>query len=428
MSNERNLRAWNNPEAEAAVLGSMMISPDKAADGLRLLSETDFWDERNRAVLHDMRLLHARNAPIDLIGLMEYGHDVEFIAALTDRVATAQVFTHYANVVKALSGKRAIAMACDNIKHELENTVTDNLMDIRAMAMAKFDVAVPELTSRDTSIMAIVDRTMDEMDRDVNGEGTRTKWGMRDLDYHTGGLWPAELSLIAASPGAGKTAFALQTALHAARNGKYVEFMSLEMNESQICRRLLCQISGVDSDKIRNTSQMSSDEWASVGRAGSELAKYKLHVDATSTTIQDVFDTCRRKREKGKLDLVVVDYLQLMTSSKKAESRLQEVNTISRTLKVMSRDLQIPVIALSQMNREGQRSGKEPALYDLRESGALEQDADNVIFLWNPNPDGTQGASIVSLYLLVAKQRSGKTGRIWVDFNMPKMKFCGRER
>jgi len=418
----------NNQDAEAALLGLMMTNPDHAIDGLKVLVELDFYHERNKSILRDMKKLQIKNEPIDILTLMEFGHDPEYLSHLTDTTSMVQGFKHTANLVKAYSAKRQLSNACDTIKRQLSTLVSSDPQEIRALAMEQLDILVPDIAKKDPSMAAVVERTLTEMDRDLHNPSEKMKWGLRDLDYNTGGLWDSELTLLAAAPGTGKTAMALQTALHSARKGKHVTFISLEMSETQICKRFFCQLTGVNSDTIRNSVLLNQNDWALIAKAGTELSKLNLTIDSESVTIQDIYEKCRRKREKGQLDLLVIDYLQLITSSGKNESRLQEINTISRRLKLMSRDLNMPIIALSQLNREGQRTKKAPELYDLRESGSLEQDADNVIFLWNPDSEQKTSNPILNLELIIGKQRSGRTGKMSVDFHMNQMRFVGRER
>ena len=248
-----------------------------------------------------------------------------------------------------------------------------------------------------------------------------------DLDAGTGSLRGSEVTIIAAGPGTGKTAFAMNAAVNVAKTGGKVLLVSREMNRIQCAKRVIANMATVEAELLRDGRNMTEDAWLGMADAISKSRTLDIKINDRISTIQELSNRVRRLREKNEIDLLIVDYLQLLQSSKRHESRRHEVEYVSRQLKVISLDLDIPVIALAQLSREGRRNGR-PKLHDLRESGAIEQDADNVIFLYDPDEEDHRQANIVPLEIIVAKQRNGRTGMVKVAFHRNYQRFVGYER
>ena len=243
--------------------------------------------------------------------------------------------------------------------------------------------------------------------------------GLMDLDNKICGLHNQELTIIGARPGVGKTTFALQIATKIAEKGKNVTIISLEMSDIQIIQKILATKTKVNSYKMR-MGTIEDDDWEKIAKASTEISKLPINLITKATTIQAIETIARKLKNRNKLDLLIIDYIQLIKNKGKFNNREQEVADITRTLKLLSLDLKIPIIGICQLNRNATR--QEPSLADLRESGAIEQDADNVIFLYQ---EKEQEDSIVDITVKIAKQRAGEVGKVYMKFNKPNSEFKG---
>lgn len=424
MKISQGLETWANSEAERNLLSCILTDNKAIGNILKVIEPLDFYEANYRNLFKTIKTLWDKNKPVDLITVSAEGHDMAEVAEIMSSNITG--YKNHVNIVKTLSLKRKGVMAAREIMQGLESNRFDKPQEVTKYIQGKLDLSIPKLeqTPEDTKTIAL--EVMDYMENVATGKVKPILYGIRDIDYFTGGLWNAEFTIIAAAPGTGKTAFALDVAGNAANNGAKVDFFSLEMNRIQIGSRLFSQTRLVRSESMRNPKNVWENEALELAQASERVAKLPIIIDQTSRTIQEIKNKCERQKELGQLDLVIVDYLQLLTSSAKHDSRRHEVEHISRELKLMSRDLNIPVIALSQLNREGQKVNTKPKLYDLRESGSLEQDADNVIFLYNPKPD--EMTQLLDIEIIIAKQRSGRTGKTTLRFDKNYMKFYGLEK
>ena len=244
--------------------------------------------------------------------------------------------------------------------------------------------------------------------------------GYLDLDRIIEGLHEQELTIIAARPGVGKTSFALQMAEHIAKKNIYTYFVSLEMSEKQLGNRMIARKADIDSHVLR-MGWLTEENFAEIGKAAGEISEFKMCIDSKVSTIQEIESKAMQLKNEKNLGLIVIDYLQLLKSKNKFSNREQEVADISRRLKLLTKKLDIPIVALCQLNRETEKR-KTPILADLRESGSLEQDADNVIFLYIAD-DEKNKSKIINIDVIVAKQRNGPTGTVRIEFNKKQMKF-----
>lgn len=429
-------------EAERAVIGSMMMDGDAIQVAAELLAPEDFYNGQYGVIFKALVDLYHQGIGADLVTMqnklreMEVPPEltsIEFIGDIINSVPTSANIKHYAKIVQEKSVLRRLIKVTEKVtancymdKQPLEEILDDTEKQV-------FDVVQKRSASEFENIRDVVLRTLDSIERAARQKGhiTGLETGFRDLDYKTAGLQPSDLILIAARPAMGKTAFVLNLAEYIALHSRStIAMFSLEMSKEQLVKRMLSMNSKVDSQKIR-TGSLEDDEWGKLVESVRRLGNSNLVIDDTSgITAAELRSKCRKlKMEKG-LDLVIIDYLQLMSGSgkRKGDNRQQEISDISRSLKVMARELNVPVIALSQLSRAvEQRPDKKPMLSDLRESGAIEQDADMVMFLYrdeyyNPDTELKGQAEVI-----IAKQRSGPTGSVHLAWLAQFTKFGNLE-
>ena len=440
----------HNLEAERALLGSILLDNGALSVILEAVSKDDFFSEAHRIIFEKMLVLSERNRTIDLVtvseelskeGLLEKAGGAAYLAALTDGIpiGTTASVNEYSRIVKEKAIIRRLINASNNvISRCLE--ATDDPEALLDMAQTQiFEIAEQKVQSGFLDIKGIVKSSFGTIDVlfDRGQRVTGIETGFVDLDNMTSGLQPGELIIIAARPSLGKTALALNMAAHAAVEGRRkVGVFSLEMSKESLLIRLLCSEARIDSHKLR-TGFASQEDWAKMTKALGRLAEAPLLIEDTpALSIMQIRTKARRlKAEKG-LDLLIVDYLQLVTGAvpgTRYENRTQEVSYISRGLKSIAKELRVPVVALSQLSRAPeQRPGHKPQLSDLRESGSIEQDADVVIFIFREDvyrrADDEESAGQpdelgVEAKLLIEKQRNGPTGPVPVVFIKPYVRF-----
>ncbi|MCB2224631.1 MAG: replicative DNA helicase [Actinobacteria bacterium] len=420
----------HNLDAEESVLGAVMLSADAANEALERLHPEDFYKPAHQSIFEAIRGLYDANQPIDAITVadalrrsdqLERIGGIEYLTALLERVPTASNVDFYAAIVDETASRRRLMKAGGEVttlamRSELPIEEVVDTAEATVLAVAERQVGdglVPVGPMLQQSLERIEE--LHERGSDLTGLAT----GFTDLDRKLAGLQPANLVVIAARPSMGKSTLALNMAEHVASAGTTVAIFTLEMSKEEIVSRLLSGMARVDSTKLR-TGQIDGNEWQRVSRAASQLFTMPLYVDDSSDlTITAVRAKCRRLKRKEDLGLVVVDYLQLMQGNARTENRQQEIAEISRSLKNLARELHVPVIAVSQLNRALEsREDKRPRLGDLRESGAIEQDADIVMFIYRDewyNPDKVESKGLAEVK--VEKHRSGATGTITMTFN-----------
>ena len=419
-----------NLDAEESVLGSMMLSSEAIADVVEILEPDDFYRSANGRIYATMRGLYARGEPVDIItavealrreGILEEIGGPIYLRDLVDQVPTPASAAHYATIVsKSALRRRLISAAADII--EMAYGATDDAETVADDAEQRiYDVARRDERDEVAILRELVDKAMFDLESIQNRDSAFTglPTGFRDLDTLTSGLQPGNLIVIAARPGVGKSSFATNLARNIAVTGEPVSIFSLEMSRWEIGMRLLCAEARVPWDRIRN-KRVGPDDWTRVVQAAETLHDAPLSiVDSGSINIVDIRAKARRMRTGRKgLSLIIVDYLQLMShpsmGGRRPDSRQQEIAEISRSLKMLAKELDIPVIAISQLNRDPERrQDKRPQLSDLRESGAIEQDADVVMFI---HRDDTDPAKKNLADLIVAKHRNGPTDTIPLTF------------
>ncbi len=415
----------NDVRAEEAFLGCMLFDEEGLSAGLGLLRAEDFYRPNNRIIFDAMGKLNKASVPVDLItlkdildktGEMEAIGGIEYLINLANIVSTSANIKSYSDIIEEKSILRKLIQVSGEIQNSSYsgNIQIDEIIENAEKGI--FNIVENRKTTDFSPIDEILIKSIDRLEDIFKNkqETTGLPTGFLDFDKMTAGLQKADLILIAARPSMGKTAFVLNLAQHiAVKEGKSVAIFSLEMAEEQLVNRMLCSQASVDSNKLR-TGQLDNNDWEKISASIEPLSNSRVFIDDTpGITVTELRSKCRKlKMEKG-LDLIVIDYLQLMSGGSKNESRQQEVSDISRALKGVAREMEAPVIALSQLSRANEkRNDKRPILSDLRDSGAIEQDADLVAFLHREeyyDPE-TEDKGIADL--IIAKQRNGETGTV----------------
>lgn len=416
-------------EAEEAVLGSILINPEAYYEVASFLQADDFYIHRHRWVWEAFISLNEKRSPIDILTVTEelerMNHLGEvggaaYLSALVNNVPTSLHAEAYGHLVEETSVRRRMLSAANDIAKLAyqRETGIDYVMDEAEKSI--FGVSERRVTRDLQPIKQVLSEVVARIDllsrRDEETYGVPT--GFIDLDKLLGGLQPSDFLLIAGRPGSGKTAFMLSAAKNAAQtHKKHVAIFSLEMSNEQLIQRLIAQETGIDSQRLR-MGKLADDDWPLFSHAVEVLNDTHIFLDDTPalTPIQ-LRTKCRRLHMEFSLDLIVVDYLQLMSSGSRIENRVQEVSFISRNMKILARELNVPVLAAAQLSRAiEQRSDKEPQLSDLRESGSLEQDADIVMFIHRPELYEKDTLKKNIAQIKVAKHRNGPTGTIELVF------------
>lgn len=427
----------NSKEAELSVIGSMVIDKESITIAADMLVPDDFYQEQNKLLFQAMVDIHSDGRPVDLVTLQEQLKtmqappelsSLEYMRELVTAVPTSANVKQYASIVKEKAILRNIIKVNDKITNECYSgkESADSILEETEKQLFRL------LQSRGADdITPVKDVVMDairriEMAARQNGSVTGVPTGFTDLDYRTAGWQPSDMILIAARPSMGKTAFALNLADYAACKKKVTTaIFSLEMSKQQLMNRFLSMESGVSIQNMR-IGKLSEGEWENLVESAAVLGDAKIIIDDTpGISISDLRSKCRKIKLEHDLGLIIIDYIQLMTTNRRVESRQQEVSEISRSLKALARELNVPVIALSQLSRAvEQRPDHRPMLSDLRESGAIEQDADVVMFLYRDeyyNKD-TEKPGVAEV--IVAKQRNGPTGTVELAWVGEKQRFA----
>lgn len=418
-----------NVEAEQAVLGAMLLSHDAVIVAMEKLQSQDFYRDVHRIIFEAMEHLHRENKEIDVITLpdelkrMKKLDDVgglEYVLNLPNLVGSAANIEYYANIVAEKALARNLISTCTELTTEAYDgqKETEALLDDAERRILQ--LSNTKNRGDFASVGAVVEVTLDKITKLYENKAglTGLPTGFRDLDRMTSGLQPSDLILVAARPSMGKTAFTLNIAQNVGvRQHKTVAFFSLEMSQEQLVQRLLCQIAHIDSQKLRTGQLNSDEEWTRLTDACDKLYESPIYIDDTpGISVAEMRSKARRLKSEHGLDLIIVDYLQLM-QGRNAESRQQEISEISRSLKALARELKVPLIALSQLSRSVEsRQDKRPMLSDLRESGALEQDADIVSFLYREDYYDKETENQHITEVILAKHRNGPVGSVKLYF------------
>jgi replicative DNA helicase len=418
----------HSSDAEESVLGAVLLSSDAANVALETLHSEDFYKPSHQQIFEIIRQLFDSNEPIDAVtvseglrrdGSLDRMGGIDFLTNLIDSVPSTSNVEYYAGIVEEHSLRRRLMRVGGDI-----GVIAANMTEPIAEVVDKAEQSVFAVAERQVGDgLQVIDELLGpaiEKAEELQRSGatvTGISTGFRDLDTKLAGLHPTNLIIIAARPGMGKSALALNIAQNVALNDNTVAVFSLEMSREEIVTRLLCAKGRIDSQKLR-TGNLNEGDFTKLSNAAGALYKQNIFVDdSPGLTVTEIRAKCRRLRRKPGLDLVVVDYLQLMNGSGQ-ENRQQEIAMISRSLKSLARELSVPIIALSQLNRGVEsREEKRPRLGDLRESGAVEQDADVVMFIYRDEyyyPEKIESKGIAEV--VIAKHRQGGVGKVDMTF------------
>jgi replicative DNA helicase len=425
-----------NREAEEAVLGSVLINPEAYFDLAEFLDADDFYIHRHRWIWEAFKHLVEKRSPIDFLTVtneLEHQNQLAevggaaYLTTLMNNVPSALHAESYGHIIEETAVRRRMLDAANRIAKLAydEETGLEAVMDDAEKAV--FGVSEKRMTRDLAPINEVLSDFYDHISDlaarpdDIHGVPT----GFIDLDRLLTGLQPSDLIIVAGRPGMGKTGFALSLAKNAAQtHKKHVAIFSLEMGNDQLVQRLLAQQTGIDSQRLR-TGKLQDDEWALLTHAIETLGDTRIFLDDTpGITPLQLRTKCRRLHLEFGLDLIIIDYLQLMSGDTRNDNRVQEVSYISRHLKILAREINVPVLAAAQLSRAvEQRADKKPVLSDLRESGSLEQDADIVMFIYRPEVYEEDPAKQNIAEVIVSKHRNGPIGSVQLIFRKNLAKF-----
>ena len=430
-------------EAEQPVIGSMLMGREAIMAASEILTSDDFYQHQYGVIFDAMVELFNEGKPVDLVTLQNRLREkdvppeissMEFVRDLLNAVPTSANVRHYANIVS----EKAVLRRLIKLTEEIENDCYLNKEPVEVI-MEETEKKMFQLLGQRNSgdfmpIRQVVINTLENIERasKTKGNVTGIPTGFTDLDYKTSGLQNSDFILIAARPSMGKTAFVLNIAQYMAfKKDKAVAIFSLEMSREQLMNRLLSMESKVDSQHLR-TGNLKDDEWSKLIESAGMIGESRLMIDDTpGISIGEMRSKCRKYKLEHGLDIIIIDYLQLMSGSGKSssESRQQEISDISRSLKALARELNVPVVALSQLSRAvEQRTDHRPMLSDLRESGAIEQDADVVMFIYRDDYYNKDSENKGIAEIIIAKQRNGPIGTVNLVWLPDYTKFANAER
>ncbi|MCL2619111.1 MAG: replicative DNA helicase [Defluviitaleaceae bacterium] len=421
----------HDAEAEQAVLSSMLFDKEAIITAYAQISKDDFYYPANQVIYEVMTELLNMDSNIDIItvksqlaskGLLDSVGGMEYLTTLVSGYFTAAYIERYAAIVKEKSVLRRLIKASAEISATCYRGEKPLDQILASAQKSIIDISQNLSSGAFSQMSSILESTLAGIEKVylAGGRVSGVESGFTDLDFMTTGFKPSDLVLIAARPSMGKTAFALNIAQYVGvKTNTPVAIFSLEMSKEQLAARMLCSQANVDSNKLR-TGDLDDDEWGRILDALEPLRNAPIYIDdASSVSPMEVRSKCRRLRLEKGLGLILIDYLQLMSGSSRTESRQQEISDISRSLKAIAKDIDVPVIALSQLSRAcEQRKDHRPMLSDLRESGAIEQDADIVTFIYRDEKYDEFSEDKGIAEIIIAKQRNGPTGTVrlrWLD-------------
>jgi len=429
----------SNLEAERSILGAILLDDRAVHVALETLRRDDFYLDSHRRIFDRMSTLAADGAPIDLITLknelqradeLESAGGPAYLASLTDGMPRVVNVEHYAQIVKEKATLRRLIQVSNDIMTRSYQSEESAQEILSAVERAVFDIASRQFQTGFVPIEPLVSSVYKEIEQVANRKTlvTGVETGFAEFDRMTAGLHPADLVIVAARPGLGKTSLCLNIAQFVAlKKHQSVGIFSLEMSREQLVKRLLCAEAEIDSHKV-NTGYLNKDDWGKLGRAAGQLSQARIFIDdMAAMSMSEMRSKARRLKLEHGLDLLIVDYLQLMSGGgQRYENRTQEISQISRGLKALAKEIAIPVVAISQLNRaiESRRGDHRPQLSDLRESGSIEQDADVVAFIYREDAGDAGAESDGTAEIIIGKQRNGPTGTFKLAFMKQFTKFA----
>jgi replicative DNA helicase len=429
-----------NIEAEEAILGAILIDPDAIIRVATMIRPEDFYRERHGWIYDTALALHERREPIDLLTVcdelerreqLDQVGGTQYITALVNAVPTSIHAEHYARIVERTATRRRLIDAAGQIAGLAYQEADDVDEVVDRAEQVLFGVSERRISRELVPIRQVLSDYYDRVEYLTRhrGEMIGIPTGFSDIDRLLGGLQRSDMIILAARPSVGKTSLALSIAHNAAKKyDRRVAFFSLEMSNEQVVQRLISAETGINAQRLRR-GEIEQDEWGRFAKATSDLAESHLYIDDTpGVSALELRTKARRLHAEVGVDLIVVDYLQLMRGDYRSENRVQEISSISRALKALARELNLPLLALSQLSRGVEsRTDKRPILSDLRESGALEQDADVVMFIYRDEMynENTERPNLADI--MVAKHRNGPTGTVSLYFRKELAQFLEAE-
>lgn len=428
-------------EAEQALLGCLLLDTKIQVEVVAFLKEEDFYAESHRTIFSAMLEIIKLNQPVDLVtltdalekqGALDAVGGITYITELTNVIPSSANYQRYLDIVTRDSLLRKLIKGSADIIDECK-TSSDKATALSFAEKTVYDISSQADTSELVKIGSVIPEVLNKFDELTNDKSSLKgiKTGFKGLDYLTNGLHKSDLVIIAARPAVGKTSFAMNIVENVALQGHTCAVFSLEMGKEQITERILCSVAGVSMEHAKKGS-LNKTEWVKINKARELLSNAKIFVDDSAVIRpRELISKCRRIKSRFGLDLVMVDYIGLMTPDKvrNSDSRQNEISEISRSLKILAKELNVPVLALSQLNRAVETRKGRPQLSDLRESGAIEQDADIVMFIHRPDKsasekdieEGKVAANVAEI--LIEKHRSGPTGLVKLYFKGECTKF-----
>jgi replicative DNA helicase len=415
-------------ETERSILGVILLDNTTLHQALEILRREDFYLDAHRRVFDKMVYLYEKGRPIDPVtlreemvrsGELEQVGGTSFIAGLMDGVPQLQNIEDYARIVRDRSVMRKLILVSNQTIASCFDQEEDPQVILDRTERAIFEIAEERLTTGFVTVADVARRQLEEVERMAGRPQmiTGLPTGFAELDQMTSGLQPSDMVIVAGRPSSGKTSLALSIAQNAAHKGHTVGVVSLEMSKEQLVARMLCSEARINLHRFRG-GFLSRDEWGRLAEALGRLAESKIYIDDTpALTAIEIRAKARRLKHEHALDLLIIDYLQLMAGRGKIESRQQEVSQISRDLKAIAKDISVPVIAISQLSRAPEaRTDHRPQLSDLRESGSLEQDSDVVMFVYREEMYGATEENAGIAEIIIGKQRNGPVGTVRLAF------------
>ncbi len=431
----------HSTEAEQSVLGSLLLDRDVLAEVSTKLKSEDFYMEQHREIYEAILDLYEQSKPIDLItvseqltkrGSLKKVGDYEYLSNLATSVPTTANALHYAQIIEDKSLLRKLIQAATQIQKKSYEATEDALDVLSEAEKYIYDIVQNRNQTGLLPISDVLDTTFSQLEELYNhaGEFTGIPSGFSDLDRKTAGFQKSDLILVAARPAMGKTSFALNIAAFASIHKQLpVAIFSLEMSKEQLVSRIISSEALVDMEKLKK-GNLEDEDWKKMANALGPMSKAPIYIDDNAAiNVMEIMSKCRRLKMRRGLGLIVIDYLQLMQGRKRTENRQQEISEISRSLKIMAKELEVPVIALSQLSRAPDaRTIHRPILSDLRESGAIEQDADLVIFLYRDDYYHEDSEKKNITEIILAKHRNGAIGSVDLAWIPQFTKFGNLER
>jgi replicative DNA helicase len=408
----------NSIEAEQSLLGAAMVDKKVVIEIVQQLEIDDFYSPENQAIYQAVSELNEAGKEIDIItvsdklkymGKLEQIGGIEHLSDLATNIPTVSNVKHYISIVKGKSVRRKYVAAAVNVIDFAYNGEYDTVTDFKADVMKQMDIRIREKNA--DTIQDLTETVLRNIQERYNNKTMKMPYGVPWLDKYTGGAHETDLTIIAARPSVGKTSFAMQCGMKFAERNNYVAIFSLEMGSDQLVERLMANKGRIKLDNLRSPNLMTDDDNIKLGHAINDINNLKLHIYDDIFKIESIRAKCIELKSKDQLDAVIIDYLQLCDTSQKKANENDRLGYISTTAKKLAKEIKSPVILLSQLTRTNEHDNRKPKLIDLRGSGSIEQDADNVFFLHDPEYGkytAETDKTIFDIDLIIAKQRNGK--------------------